>query len=177
MAETLTNGYSYESTRRDLSNEYQHDRFQMFFENRWVCVLWTKVAFALGGLRRGLWHSCRKQTYISSLQALHFVYINPYNAAGDYFGQKRWCKKKRKNGWNPNKWVLIWEYSARSFQWIPTWQGSYVFQKYFVCVCCVCLCALDKGSHGSGRVKRDVWHSCRKQAYVSSLRPPALCVR
>ena len=26
MTETLANGYSYESTQRELSNEYQHDR-------------------------------------------------------------------------------------------------------------------------------------------------------
>ena len=27
-----------------------------------------------------------------------------------------------KNDWNLGIWVLIWEYSARTFQWIPTWQ-------------------------------------------------------
>ena len=32
--------------------------------------------------------------------------------------QKTW-----KNDWNPGKWVLIREYSARAIQWIPTWQG------------------------------------------------------
>ena len=26
MTETLANGYSYESTQQELSNEYQHDR-------------------------------------------------------------------------------------------------------------------------------------------------------
>ena len=30
---------------------------------------------------------------------------------------------------NPGTWVLIWEYSARAFKWIPTWQGLDVFQK------------------------------------------------
>ena len=33
MTKTLTNGYSSESTRRELSNEYQHDRVLMIFED------------------------------------------------------------------------------------------------------------------------------------------------
>ena len=32
MTETLANGYSSESTQRELSNEYQHDRFWMVFQ-------------------------------------------------------------------------------------------------------------------------------------------------
>ena len=36
---------------------------------------------------------------------------------------------KKKNDWNPGKWVLIWEHSVRATQWIPTWQGLYWFQK------------------------------------------------
>ena len=50
MIETLENGYSSESTQstqRELSNEYQHDRVQMVFKD---LVLWTKVASALKGL-------------------------------------------------------------------------------------------------------------------------------
>ena len=31
MTETLANGYSSESTPRELSNEYQHDGFEMIF--------------------------------------------------------------------------------------------------------------------------------------------------
>ena len=34
----------------------------------------------------------------------------------------KWSKKQ-KNDWNPGKWVLVWEYSVRAIQWIPTWQG------------------------------------------------------
>ena len=41
-----------------------------------------------------------------------------------------------KNYWSPGTWVLIWEYSARSIQWIPIWQGFDGLQK--------CPCALDK---------------------------------
>ena len=33
MTETLANGYSSESTQRELSNEYLHDRVKMFFQN------------------------------------------------------------------------------------------------------------------------------------------------
>ena len=50
MTETLANGYSSESTQRELSNEYQHDRVWMVFKNVCVFVLWMKVASALEGL-------------------------------------------------------------------------------------------------------------------------------
>ena len=50
MIETLANGYSYESTRRELSNEYQHDRVLMVLKKNCVFVLWMKVASALEGL-------------------------------------------------------------------------------------------------------------------------------
>ena len=50
MTETLANGYSSEGTQRELSNEYQHDRIKMVFENICVLVFWTKVASALEGL-------------------------------------------------------------------------------------------------------------------------------
>ena len=47
MTETLGYGYSSESTQRDLSNEYQHDRVWMIFKKPCVLVLWMKVASAL----------------------------------------------------------------------------------------------------------------------------------
>ena len=50
MTETLANGYSSESTQRELSNEYQHDRVWMVYKNLCICVLWTKVASVLEGL-------------------------------------------------------------------------------------------------------------------------------
>ena len=50
MTETLANGYSSESTQQELSNEYQHDRVQMFFKNLCIPVLWMKVASAFEGL-------------------------------------------------------------------------------------------------------------------------------
>ena len=31
MTETLANGYSFESTQQEFSNEYQHDRVSMVF--------------------------------------------------------------------------------------------------------------------------------------------------
>ena len=51
MTETLAHRYSSESTQRELSNEYQHDRVYMFLKDLCVIVLWTKVASALEGLR------------------------------------------------------------------------------------------------------------------------------
>ena len=44
-------------------------------------------------------------------------------------------------------WVLIWEYSVRAYQWIPTWQGLDGFKKSF------CPCSLDESSLGIGRIK------------------------
>ena len=50
MIEILARGYSSESSLRDLSNEYQHDRVWTVFKNLSVLVLWIKVASALEGL-------------------------------------------------------------------------------------------------------------------------------
>ena len=58
MTETLAHGYSSESTSRELSNEYQHHRDEMVFENLCICVLWMKVASALEGLK-GIFYSVR----------------------------------------------------------------------------------------------------------------------
>ena len=44
MTETLANGYSYESTQRELSNEYQHDRVSMVFKDICVLMLWQKLS-------------------------------------------------------------------------------------------------------------------------------------
>ena len=49
--ETLANGYSSESTQWELSNEYQHDRLWIFFENRCIFVIWMNEALALKGLK------------------------------------------------------------------------------------------------------------------------------
>ena len=50
MTETLAHGYSSESTQRELSNEYQHDRVLIVFKKICVLVLLTKLASALEGL-------------------------------------------------------------------------------------------------------------------------------
>ena len=53
MTETLAHGYSSESTRRELSNEYQDNRVSMVFKNVCILVGWTKVvASAKEGLNR-----------------------------------------------------------------------------------------------------------------------------
>ena len=74
----------------------------MVFKKLWVLMHWTKVASALEGL------------------TLMLLLANFANTK---------FSKKLKNDWNPGKWVLIWEYSERAFQWVPTWQGLGVFQK------------------------------------------------
>ena len=52
------------------------------------------------------------------------------------------------NDWNPGTWVLIWEYSMRAIQWIPTWQGLDDFQKSFS------PCPLDESSLSIERVMK-----------------------
>ena len=47
MTETLAYGYLSESTQRELSKEYQHDRVLTIFKNCCALVFWTKVASAL----------------------------------------------------------------------------------------------------------------------------------
>ena len=85
MTKTLANGYSYEITRRELSNEYQHDRVSMVSKNICVLVLWMKVASALEGLniskdaifvdvsRKGI-----SKCLIPSLLAENGFHINSY---------------------------------------------------------------------------------------------------
>ena len=51
MSETLAHGYSFESTLREISNEYQHDRVSMVFKNIYILVLLKKVASALEELK------------------------------------------------------------------------------------------------------------------------------
>ena len=48
--ETLANGCSSESTRREPSNEYQDERVSMVSQESCILVLWTKVVSALEGL-------------------------------------------------------------------------------------------------------------------------------
>ena len=59
--------------------------------------------------------------------------------------------KNLKNDWNPGKWVLIWEYSVRAFQWIPAWQGLDGFQRK------LCFCAFDESSLSIVRVNETHW--------------------
>ena len=49
MTKTQAHGCSFESTQRELSNEYQHDRVQIVFKSLCILVHWTKVVFALEG--------------------------------------------------------------------------------------------------------------------------------
>ena len=82
--------------------------------------------------------------------------------------------KNLKNDWNPGKWVLIWESSARGFKWIPTWQGSDDFQDILT------FCALDKSSLSIGRVKTSPPHNrqnpCSKSANKAMFRMAAFVI-
>ena len=50
MTKTMANGYSSDSTQRELSNEYHNDRVELIFIIFCFFVLRTKVASALEGL-------------------------------------------------------------------------------------------------------------------------------
>ena len=52
------------------------------------------------------------------------------------------------NCWNPGRWVLIWEHSARAFQWVPTQHSCDDFHKSLHS------CALDESSLRIERVNR-----------------------
>ena len=41
MFETLSHGYSSQSTQRELINECQHDRVKKVFKNVCILVIWT----------------------------------------------------------------------------------------------------------------------------------------
>ena len=69
---TLSNWHSSESTHRELSNEYQHDRVWMVFDKICNLVLRTKVASALEGLREGVEQSHSTLTAWAWLSTTHF---------------------------------------------------------------------------------------------------------
>ena len=72
--------------------------------------------------------------------------INPYATDWWLIWPIQNDAKNLKYDWNHAKWVLIWEYSARAIQWIPTWQGLGGFQEN------VRLCTSDESSLSNRRV-------------------------
>ena len=67
ITETLANGYSSESTRRELSNEYQDDRVSMVSQESCILVLWTKVISALEGLIGNIFRAMCLNVLVSSV--------------------------------------------------------------------------------------------------------------
>ena len=168
IAETLAHEYSSESTHRELSNEYQHERVCMVTQNLCTSLLWTRIVSAYEGLKAAENYPnliLLRNIYILRNAAKHlsllfpfftqFIYILVRNSIVSsqplccwwlIFAKTKWCKKPGK--WlNPSKWVLIWEYLLRPFQWIPIWQGLDGFHK------CLHPCASDESSLSIGRVK------------------------
>ena len=66
------------------------------------------------------------------------------------FCQYKMMQKCRKNYCNPGILVLIWEYSVRAIQWIPTWKGLHGFQMSLH------PCALNESSLSIRRVKGEM---------------------
>ena len=122
MVETLEYGYSSESTQRELSNEYQHDKVQMVFKNLCVLVLWIKVASAMEGLK---W----------SERALQGVYdwLNPSTAVATFVQ----CIKKQKI----IKTILtlsMW-YSLDSSHWVLSDEYPFAMVSVIFQLCCIIL--------------------------------------
>ena len=74
----MANGYSSESTQRELSNGYQHDRVSMVFKDFCIFLPWTKVASALEGLncKRGS-AICRDELVVIP-RSFAFLYCQPF---------------------------------------------------------------------------------------------------
>ena len=53
MTETLEHGYSFESTQRELSNEYQHSWVKMYLKNLCVLVLLDESSLSIGRVKTG----------------------------------------------------------------------------------------------------------------------------
>ena len=119
--------------------------------------VWYNLYLAI----RGLYHPRLRLGWYSPLIARYKLYHTPKQLitnsiivcltwpfiAGGEFGHYKMMQKNMKNYWNPGEWVLIWEYSARAIQWIPTWQGLGVFHKSLH------PCILDDSSLNIERVK------------------------
>ena len=78
MTKTQAYGYLFESTQRELSNEYQHDRVSMVFKYFCVFALWMKIVLALEGLRINAYfpmaklmrNECKLHSYHLGVEAL-----------------------------------------------------------------------------------------------------------
>ena len=64
----------------------------------------------------------------------------------------KWCKKM-KNDLNHGVWVLVWEYSARAFHWIPTWQALNGFQNFLH------FSPMDKSNLSMERINQKSWQN------------------
>ena len=89
ITETLACGYSFESTPRGLSNEYQHDRVKMVYKNLCLLMHWKKVASALQGLIVTIQlFMVKEKCYFNHYQQLyqqHYQHCrNLRGAAGEY---------------------------------------------------------------------------------------------
>ena len=100
IIETLAYGYSSESTWWELSYECQHDRVSDVFQK--------------------YLHPCSLDE-----SSLSIGRVNPYAAGGLIRPIQNDAKNLKKKKWLKlwNNWVLMWEYSVRAIQWIPTCQG------------------------------------------------------
>ena len=78
-----------------------------------------------------------------SISSDFLILFNPC-AAGGWFGHYKMMQKTLLKPWQL---VLIWEYSVRAIQWIPTWHGLICFQT------ALNPCGFDESSLSIERVK------------------------
>ena len=91
-----------------------------------ICVSWG-VLFKDLGVQKGTQTPC----WLRSWHNLHPqpILVEPMIGVllKDFWSLQKYTKKL-KNDWNPGKWVY---FELELIQWIPSWQGLSVFQKYF----------------------------------------------
>ena len=78
MTESLANGYSSESTQRELSKGYQHDRVSMVLGNICVLVLWMKVALSFEPWVNGVYNLDRAAMGYNALHVSVVMSSDPW---------------------------------------------------------------------------------------------------
>ena len=114
MTETLANGYSYESTQWELSNEYQHDRVSMVFKRICSCALDESIPISIGRVK---WNVPNNSPLtLSMLRLLSWKAQERSNIQNPFF--------------NPAMLVFNEKLMLSSIRWVHICQVSVIFQLF-----------------------------------------------
>ena len=106
MTETLANGYSYESTQQELSNEYQHDRVSMVFEKYLRLCALDERSLSIRRVK-----SCIKPSQCLIFQA-RFPSPPAMDDAEAKQRESKWC------------WFIEYRHTQRSCEWQVLSEGQ-----------------------------------------------------